>query len=47
MLYPVYFNSDFTREKGRKVSLENSVVDPNVDTIIKIMQQMQLELIFE
>ena len=37
VIYPCYLNTNFTREKGRRVSKQNSVENPTADEIINVL----------
>jgi len=42
VIWPEYFDSALTRAQGRRVTKENSVVDPTCEKIFKISRKMGL-----
>jgi signal recognition particle subunit SEC65 len=47
IIYPCYLNSLYTREKGRRVSKENSVQNPSAEEIITVLTETGIPAKFE
>lgn len=47
VIYPLYINSEFTRAKGRKTSLANSVKNPTIVEISIIMKNLNIPFVEE
>ena len=47
VLYPIYFNKEFSWEKGRRAPVQRSVQCPDVETIMAVLKELNIESIYE
>lgn len=47
VIYPLYINSEFTRDKGRKTSLINSVKGPLMEEISFVLKSLNIPFVEE
>ena len=43
ILWPIYFDSRFSRNSGRRVPLKNAIEAPKLDELVKVARALKLE----
>ena len=43
ILWPIYFDSKFSRNNGRRVPLKNAIEAPKLDELVKVARALKLE----
>ena len=47
VFYPIYIDSNFSREQGRKSDKDHSCQQPDLTDVFKIIKELQIECIAE
>lgn len=47
VLWPAYFDADYTRSEGRRVDTDMAVAEPDVDEIATAVQQIGYDAVIE